>query len=69
MKTFKNILLCLGYWVLVYFGAIIYTICSLAWFWLPFIFNFYGYSYWIGLAVGIFTSSITHIIHDELTNI
>lgn len=68
MKTFKNILLCLGYWVLAYFGIIIYAICSLAWAWLPFIFNFYGYSFWIGLAIGIFVSAIAHIIYNEATN-
>ena len=68
MKTFKNILLCLGYWVLAYFGIIIYAICSLAWVWLPLMFTFYGKSFWIGLAVGIFVSSIAHIIYKEATN-
>ena len=68
MKTFGNILLWLLGAIIAYFLMSIYAICSLSWAWLPFIFKFYGGSFWLGLVVGIVVSSISHSIYDGITD-
>ena len=68
METLKNILLWLMKAVIGYILTIILAIGTTAWAWLPLMFTFYGKSFWIGLAVGIFVSHIAHIIYKEATN-